>query len=151
MFQWKNSKVHLTGMDASNPFGEKIPMFVIGKSASPRCFKYIRNLPCRYSSQKKVWMDGTWMDEEWLHGIDQVQNARKKSCCDSRYLPCPSRCCMTESYRFTVFATKYHFLYTVDGSEGNQVCFLYYFLILLTKLIESQSSAQILLQKAFIV
>ena len=53
----------------SNALGDKIPMLVIGKSASPRCFKYLRNLPCRYRSQKKSWMDGT-LSEEWLHELD---------------------------------------------------------------------------------
>ena len=62
----KHSKVQLTGMAASNALGEKIPMFVIGKSASPRCFKHVRNLSCRYRSQKKAWMDMT-LFEEWLH------------------------------------------------------------------------------------
>ena len=37
----------------------------------------------------------------------------------------------------SVFETKYPFLYTADGSGGSQMCLLYYFLILLTKLIES--------------
>ena len=41
----KRSKVRLTGMAGSNALGEKIPMFVIGKSASLRCFKHVRNLP----------------------------------------------------------------------------------------------------------
>ena len=59
----KHSKVRLTGMAASNALGEKIPMFVIGKSASPRSFKHVRNLPCRYRSQKKAWMDGTLFEE----------------------------------------------------------------------------------------
>ena len=63
-------KVRLTGMAASNALGEKMPMFVIGKSASPRCFKYVRNLPCRYQSQKKAWMDGT-LFEKWLHVLDR--------------------------------------------------------------------------------
>ena len=40
----KHSKVQLTGMAASNALGEKIPMFVIGKSASPRGSKHVRNL-----------------------------------------------------------------------------------------------------------
>ena len=40
----KHNKVQLTGMAASNALGEKIPMFVIGKSASPRCFKYVRSI-----------------------------------------------------------------------------------------------------------
>ena len=66
----KHSKVWLAGMTASNALGEKIPIFVIGKSTSRRCFKHIRNLPCRYRSQKKAWMDGT-LFEEWLHELDR--------------------------------------------------------------------------------
>ena len=54
----KHSKMRLTGMAASNTLGEKIPIIVIGKSASPRCSKHVRNLPCKYRSQKKAWMDG---------------------------------------------------------------------------------------------
>ena len=57
-------------MAASNALGEKIAVFVIGKSASPRCFKHGRNLPCRYPSQKKAWMDGT-LFEEWLYELDR--------------------------------------------------------------------------------
>ena len=41
----KHSKVRLTRMYASNALGEQISMFVIGKSASPRCFKHVRNFP----------------------------------------------------------------------------------------------------------
>ena len=41
----KHSKVRLTGMVASNALGQNIPMFVIGKSASPRSFMHVRNLP----------------------------------------------------------------------------------------------------------
>ena len=37
----KHNKVQLTGMAASNALGEKIPMFVIGISATPRCFKHV--------------------------------------------------------------------------------------------------------------
>ena len=37
----KHSKVRLTGMAASNALGEKLPMFVIGKYAKPRCFKNV--------------------------------------------------------------------------------------------------------------
>ena len=55
----KHSKVRLTGLAAANAVGDKLPMFVIGKSAKPRCFKDIKSLPCQYCSQKKSWMDGT--------------------------------------------------------------------------------------------
>ena len=66
----KHSKVRWTWLDASKALGEKIPLFVTGKSASPRCFKHIHNLPCRYRSQKKAWMDGKFF-KEWLHELDR--------------------------------------------------------------------------------
>ena len=53
----KHSKVRLTGLAAANAEGDKLPMFVIGKSAKPRCFSGVRTLPCRYRSQLKSWMD----------------------------------------------------------------------------------------------
>ena len=54
----KHSKVRLTGMAAGNVTGEKVPLFVIGKSAKPHCFSGVKSLPCRYRFQKKSWMDG---------------------------------------------------------------------------------------------
>ena len=38
--------------------GKKLPMFVIGKSKTPRCFKHIKQLPCTYRNQLKSWMTG---------------------------------------------------------------------------------------------
>jgi len=35
----KLSKVCLTGLAAGNAYGERLQMFVIGKSIKPRCFK----------------------------------------------------------------------------------------------------------------
>ena len=61
---------HSKEMAASNTLGEKTPMFVIRKSASPRCFKHVRNFSCRYQSQNKVWMDGT-LFEECLHELNR--------------------------------------------------------------------------------
>ena len=66
----KHNKVRLTGMAASNALGEKISIFLIGKPASLRCFKHVRNLPCRYRSQKEAWLNGT-VFEEWLHELDR--------------------------------------------------------------------------------
>ena len=37
----KHSKLRLTGLAAANAVGEKLPLFVIGKSKKPRCFKHI--------------------------------------------------------------------------------------------------------------
>ena len=67
----KNSKVRLTGMASGSAIGEKRPMFVIGRSKTPRCFKYITNLPCKYKSQKKSWMD-TQIFEEWVRKLDRT-------------------------------------------------------------------------------
>ena len=67
----KNSKVRLTGMAVGNAVGEKLPMFVIGKFKTPRCFKHIKNLPCKYKSQKKSWIDSQ-IFEESVHKLDQT-------------------------------------------------------------------------------
>ena len=49
----KHSKIRITGLAAANAVGDKLPMFVIGKSKSPRYFKNVRSLPCRYPSQRE--------------------------------------------------------------------------------------------------
>ena len=66
----KHSKTRLTGMAAANAVAEKLTMFVIGKSARPRCFAGGRNLPCRYRSQKKSWIDSA-LFEEWVRELDR--------------------------------------------------------------------------------
>ena len=59
----KNSKVRLTGRAAAIATGEKLEMFVIGKSKKSRCFKNVKQLPCRYRAQKKSWMTGVLFEE----------------------------------------------------------------------------------------
>ena len=59
----KHSKLGLTVLTAANAVGEKLPLFVIGKSKKPRFFKHIKHLPCRYCSQKKSWMDSILVEE----------------------------------------------------------------------------------------
>ena len=69
----KHSKLRLTGLTAANvgeKVGEKLPLFVIGKSTKLRCFKHIKHLPCRYRRQKKSWMDST-LFEEWAREVDR--------------------------------------------------------------------------------
>ena len=65
----KHSKLRLTGLTAANAVGEKLSLFVIGKSKKPQCFKHIKHLPSIYRSQKKSWMDGI-LFEEWVREID---------------------------------------------------------------------------------
>ena len=65
----KHSKVRLTGMDAGNVNGERLLMFVIGKSKTPRCFKGMKNVPCQYRAQPKNWISSE-LFEEWVKEID---------------------------------------------------------------------------------
>ena len=65
----KNSKIRITGLAAANSVGDKLLMFVIGKSKAPRCFKNVTSLPRRYRPQKKSWMDST-LYEEWFRELD---------------------------------------------------------------------------------
>ena len=64
-------------MAEANAAGDKIPMFVIGKSQKPRCFKNVKFLPCQYRNQKKSWMDGTLFEE-------RVQELDRKFACEGR-------------------------------------------------------------------
>ena len=66
----KHSKLRLTGFTAANAVGEKLPLFEIGKSKKPQCFKRIKRLPCRCCSTKKGWMDSI-LFEEWVREVDR--------------------------------------------------------------------------------
>ena len=57
-------------MAAGSATGEKLPIFVIGKSKRPRCFKNVKRLPCQYTAQKKSWMDSQ-IFEDWVRKIDR--------------------------------------------------------------------------------
>ena len=59
----KLSKIRITAMAAANAVGDKISMFVIGKSQKPRCLKNVKFLSCRCRNQKKSWMDGALFEE----------------------------------------------------------------------------------------
>ena len=48
MYWGKHSKIRATGLAAANMNGEKLPIFVLGKSKNPRCFKNDKKLPCHY-------------------------------------------------------------------------------------------------------
>ncbi|XP_034938293.1 tigger transposable element-derived protein 4-like [Chelonus insularis] len=62
----KLAKTRSTIMMCSNASGtHKLPLFVIGKSKSPRCFKNIKELPVIYKDQAKAWMNQDLM-REWF-------------------------------------------------------------------------------------
>ena len=74
----KHSKIRVKGLAAASMNGEKLPMFVIGKSQKPRCLKNIKKLPCCYWGQKKSWMDST-LFEEWVRELDnQFEKENRK-------------------------------------------------------------------------
>lgn len=54
----KKSKERITVLVGSNMDGsEKLPLFVIGKSLKPRCFKNA-TIPVDYTANSKAWMTG---------------------------------------------------------------------------------------------
>ena len=57
-------------MAAVSATGEKLPMFVIGKSVKPRCFKHVKSLPCRYRAQPESWMS-SFLFDEWVKELDR--------------------------------------------------------------------------------
>ena len=70
----KHSKIRITGFTAANVVGSKLPMFVIGKAKSPRCFKNIKKLPCRHRLQRKSCMDSV-LFEEWVRDVNKKSQA----------------------------------------------------------------------------
>ena len=54
-------------MAAANALGEKLPLFIIGKSKTPRCFKYVK----QYRNQMKSWMTSEFF-EEWVRKLDRM-------------------------------------------------------------------------------
>ena len=64
-------------MAAANAKGDKIPMFVIGKSKSPHCFKGVKHLRCKCRNQNKSWMDSV-LFEEWIQEMDTKFTKEKK-------------------------------------------------------------------------
>ncbi|XP_065639650.1 tigger transposable element-derived protein 4-like [Hydra vulgaris] len=64
-------KININGFQKININGRKQVslQFYPGKSKSPRCFKGIKHLPCRYRDQNKSWMDSV-LFEEWIREMD---------------------------------------------------------------------------------
>ena len=74
----KFRKVRKTGLAAANALGDKIPMFVIGKTKKLHWFKNAKFLSCRYQHQKKVGWMGV-LQEEWVWELDQKFSSEGRS------------------------------------------------------------------------
>lgn len=63
----KSSKERITILLIANMTGtEKRKLFVIGKSAKPRCFKNIKSLPVIYAANTKAWMTAELFSEQLI-------------------------------------------------------------------------------------
>ena len=75
----KKDKEQITIIVYCNGDGsDKVPLWVIGKYAKPRCFKNVNmnNLNCEYRFNKKAWMTGLFF-QEYCHWFDKRMNGRK--------------------------------------------------------------------------
>ncbi|XP_033730921.1 tigger transposable element-derived protein 4-like [Pecten maximus] len=67
----KRSKERLTTLVCANMTGtEKLPLFIIGKSIKPRCFKNVSSLPTEYTANKKAWMTSD-IFTDWIRKSDR--------------------------------------------------------------------------------
>lgn len=75
----KQDKERLTVVICCNEDGsEKIPLWIIGKYAKPRCFKNVNmnSLDCQYRANKKAWMTSVLFDE-YVRSFDQMMHGRR--------------------------------------------------------------------------
>ena len=73
----KHSKIKVTGLAATNINGDKLRMFVIGKSKKLDASN-VKKLPCRYRGQNKSWMDSTLFENwvRWLNNHFEKKNRK---------------------------------------------------------------------------
>ena len=75
----KQSKERFTVLVGASMIGEKLPLFVIGKSVNPYCFRNVSSLPAIYRSQPSAWMDQI-IFLEYLNKLDKRFETEKRKC-----------------------------------------------------------------------
>ncbi|NXQ84091.1 TIGD4 protein, partial [Nyctibius grandis] len=74
----KLSKERVTVVVGTNMDGsEKLPLLVIGKNKSPRCFKDVKSLPVDYEANDMAWMTSE-VFEQWMHKLDERFQAQQR-------------------------------------------------------------------------
>ncbi|XP_039386738.1 tigger transposable element-derived protein 4-like [Mauremys reevesii] len=74
----KKSKDRLAVLVAANMDGsQKLPLYVIGKSKNPRCFKQTKVLQCDYDGQPSAWITGD-LFSAWVKKWDRKFQAEKR-------------------------------------------------------------------------
>ena len=70
-----SNPVRVTLLVGANMDGsDKLPLFVIGKSAKQRAFKGVK-VPVNYTSNKKAWMTGA-IFEHWMRQLDKTMKLK---------------------------------------------------------------------------
>jgi hypothetical protein len=64
-------------VEANMDGSERLPLVVIRKSGKPRCFKNVKNLPCKYRSNKTAWMTSDLFDE-YLKALDAKMGGKNR-------------------------------------------------------------------------
>ncbi|XP_035207903.1 tigger transposable element-derived protein 4-like [Stegodyphus dumicola] len=68
----------LTILVGANADGsEKLPLLLIGKSKTPRCFKDVKSFPLEYRSNKNAWMTST-IFEDYVRKLDLVFHYKQR-------------------------------------------------------------------------
>nr|XP_044987310.1 tigger transposable element-derived protein 4 [Jaculus jaculus] len=62
-----------TNMDGS----EKLPLLVVGKNQTPRCFKGVKSLPVCYEASRMAWMTSA-IFEQWMQKLDETFQAQQR-------------------------------------------------------------------------
>lgn len=94
-FDGKHSEDRVTILVGANMDGsEKLPLLMIGKSASLHCFKNVKTKPNEYTSNKKAWMTSV-LFSKWLTKLDRHFKKKKESSC----------CLLTTARRTTLYLT----------------------------------------------
>ena len=107
----KQDKERLTVAICCNEDGsEKLPLWIIGKYAKPRCFKNVNlnSLNCEYRANKRAWMTGV-LFEEYVRQLDKKMVGRKILLIVDN---CPAHPKIIEGLRnveLFFFATKHNF------------------------------------------
>lgn len=74
----KVPKDRLTVLCCSNADGShKMPLFVIGKSKNPRCFRGVKSLPVKYEANSNAWMTANFF-QNWLVSFDNEMSKMKR-------------------------------------------------------------------------
>lgn len=79
---FKVSKDRVTIMVGANASGtHRLPLLLIGKSAKPRCFSNVKQLPVDYKNQKSAWMSGEifidWYKTKFIPSVKKFRENSK--------------------------------------------------------------------------